>query len=576
MKPSKKKYTTLIEGRIPWVLLFFFAAFCTLLVRIFLLQIVHHQEYIVLAAKQHKTSEADFSERGTIWVQDKTGNRIALGINRTFQNLVVSPKAVKNQEEVAETIVKEFSIPTEDLMKKISKKDDPYEIILKKVNDEAARKIEARAMPGVFFEKEKGRIYPHGSIAAHLLGFVSKEKDEEAGRYGIERLYEKELQKGKIAIADAKESAGLLATIRNRILHPPENGSDVLLTLDYNIQVKAEEVLDGVYEKWGAASGLVLVMDPSTGKILALAARPVFDPNEFSKEKDFSVFLNPAVESMYELGSVVKPLTIAAAMEEKKVTPDTTYTDPGVVKIGGRTVKNFDEKSYGVQTMTEVIAKSLNTGMVFVSRILGKEEELEYLNRFGLGAKTNVDLPGEVPGNISNLNAGRDIDFATASFGQGIAVTPIQMAAAIGALAHNGMRMQPYVVERIIDDSGNEVKKEPKAVQQVVSPETAEAITKMLVSAVRSGFENRAGVKGYFVAGKTGTAQIPRRDGRGYSEDVIHTFVGYAPAFNPKFLVLLQLNKPKGNRFAANTLTPAFHDLAEFILNYYEVPPDEK
>ena len=272
----------------------------------------------------------------------------------------------------------------------------------------------------------------------------------------------------------------------------------------------------------------------------------------------------------------MKPITMAAGLEEKVVGPGTTYYDGGEVRIGASVIRNFDAKAYHTQTMTQVLEKSLNVGAVHVARLLGQEKQREYLERFGFGDDTGVDLPGEVAGNLSNLNAGREIDFATAAFGQGIAVTPLQLARAVGAIANGGRLLKPYLVEKIIDDSGNEVTRGPEVVREVISKETAEALTKMLVSVVRNGFENRAGVKGYFVAGKTGTAQVPRSDGRGYSDKVIHTFVGYAPAFDPKFLIYLQLNDPKGNRFAANPLTPAFHDLAEYILNYYEVPPDEK
>lgn len=366
------------------------------------------------------------------------------------------------------------------------------------------------------------------------------------------------------------------AAIGNRIVHPPARGSDAVLTVDINIQKKAEEVLEAAYKKWSPRSAALLVTDPATGKILALSGLPTFHPGEFSKEKDFSVFLNPLAEASYEPGSVVKPITLASALEEGKIKPEMTYEDVGFARIGSHTIKNFDGKAYGIQTMSQILEKSLNVGAVFVSRLLGQEKQYDYLKRFGFGKKTGVDLPGEITGNITNLEQGREIDFASASFGQGIAVTPLQLASAIGAIANHGNTVKPFVVEKIIDNSGNETKKEPEIIRRVVSEKTAEEITKMLVSVVRNGFENRAGVKGYFVAGKTGTAQIPRRDGRGYSNQVVHTFVGYAPAFKPRFLILLQLNEPAGNRFASNTLTPAFHDLTEYILNYYEVPPDEK
>ena len=247
-----------------------------------------------------------------------------------------------------------------------------------------------------------------------------------------------------------------------------------------------------------------------------------------------------------------------------------------MIKIDCDEIKNFDGKAYGRQTMTQVLEKSLNTGVAYVAKLLGQKRQYDYLRRFGFGEKSGIELPGEVPGNLTNLDSGREIDFITASFGQGFAIMPLQLAFAVGSVANGGNLMKPIIVEKIVDDSGNTVERKPEIRRRTFSAASAETLTKMLVSVVRVGYENRAGVKGYFVAGKTGTAQIPNRTGHGYSDKVIHTFVGYAPAFHPRFLVVLQLNEPQGNRFASNTLTSSFHDLAEYILNYYESPPDEK
>ncbi len=572
----KSSIEIFIRRRIKIVLLFFLLLFAALASRLFILQIVQHQEYSRLAARQHRLVKEVLSERGIIYAQDKNGELIPLTLNKNYKTLSVSPKDIKSLEEVLNFISKNFAIGDEAIAKKISKENDSYEVILKKIEPEKAEKLVKQLPAGVFFEDEKTRIYPHGTMAAQLLGFVSKETDEDKGRYGLERFYEKDLL-GRIGLFEgAKDTAGFWVALGKRVVSPSENGSSLILSIDYNIQLKAESLLKTAREKWQATSGSVLVLEPSTGKMFAMASSPDFNPNEFSKEKDFSVFLNPLVESIFELGSVLKPITMAAGLEEKLVEPNSTYHDPGEIKIGGYVVKNFDGKAYGIQTMTQVLEKSLNTGAIYVAKLLGHEKQYNYLKNFGFGQKTGIDLPGEVAGNIANLAAGREIDFTTASFGQGIAVTPLQLAMALGAVANQGKLMKPYVVERIIDGSGNETTHQPATVTEVISKETAEKLSKMLVSVVRSGFENRAGVKGYFVAGKTGTAQIPNRNGSGYSDKVIHTFIGYAPAFNPRFLVLLQLNEPKGNRFAANTLTPVFHDLAEYILNYYEIPPDEK
>lgn len=572
----KQTFDVLLQRRMNFVLLFFCILFIALIGRLFFLQIVSYRDYTALAAKQHRVIQDISPERGSIFMQDKSGAPIPLAVNRIYKTLIVSPKAVVDPDFVASYLAAEFGLDKEALLKRFSNKDDEYEVIARKVEPDRAQTIEQKKFAGVFFQEEKLRSYPHGAFASQLVGFVSKQEDKEEGKYGLERFYEKELA-GKQGVLDgSRDVSGFWVGLGRRILNPSKNGSNIHTSIDYNIQLKTEEVLGKVREKWQSASGLALVMEPKTGRVLALANAPAFDPNSYSKEKDFSVFLNSTVQAMYELGSVMKPVTMVSALEERVVTSEKTYTDTGEVKFGTYTIRNFDKKAYGVQTMSQVIENSLNTGMVFVARLLGKEKQLEYLKRFGFGQKTNIDLGGEVNGNITSLNEGRDIDFATASFGQGIAVTPIQLAVAVSTIANQGKRMRPYVVDRVVDDSGNTVVYNPIMVREVISKEASEAMTKMMVATVRNGFENHAGVKGYFVAGKTGTAQIPKVDGRGYSDASIHTFVGFAPAFDPKFLVLLELVDPKGNRFAANTLTPAFHDLAQFILNYYEIPPDEK
>ncbi|MFY9462956.1 MAG: penicillin-binding protein 2 [Candidatus Sungiibacteriota bacterium] len=598
----KKSFDKIFERRIILILLFFLVAYGALASRLFLMQIVRHGESVRMAARQHGRSEEISSERGTIFAGDKTGASIPFALNKTYKILIASPKLIANSEETASVIAEAFHLDKADVMAKLAKKNDPYEVLARKIESDAADQFAAQAglprnttlatsvltpsapaegdirgLPvGISFEDETRRIYPHGRMAANTIGFVSSDQGVESGKYGIEKFYNTELSGARGLWEGAKDALGFWIALGRRIVRPPKDGASILLTIDYPIQRKAEEILSAARKKWDAASGLVIVMDPKTGRILADARDPTFDPNEFFKEKDFGIFLNPMGEASYEFGSVMKPITMAGALEEKLVTPATTYNDTGEIKIGSFTIRNFDGNAYHTMSMTQVLEKSLNTGVVYVARLLGKKKQEEYLRAFGFGARTGVDLPGEVAGDLSNLKSGRDSDFATASFGQGIAITPIQLAAAMGAIANKGILMKPYVVEKITDDSGNVAAHNPEVVRQVISSATAEILTKMLVSVVKNGYEDRAGVKGYFIAGKTGTAQMPKKDGRGYSDMVIHTFVGYAPAFDPKFLILLQLNEPQGNRFAANTLTTVFHDLAEFILHYYEVPPDEK
>jgi len=564
-----------VRRRMAGILIFFCMLFAAIVARLFLLQIISHRVYVTLAAKQHTTVQDVTPERGGIYMHDKDGSPVPLAENRVYKTLVVSPKLVTDADSVAGFLAEEFGQDKAALVKKFSNKDDEYEVIARKVEPAKADEIDQKKLAGVFFQEEKLRSYPHGTLASQAVGFVSRQQNTEEGKYGLEQYYEKELIGEKAATDPNQNSSNFVLALGRQLVNPPQNGSDIYTTIDYNIQLKAEEVLAAYRDKWKAQSGSVIVIEPKTGRILALANVPTFDPNNFSQEKDFSVFLDSTVESAYELGSVMKPITMSAALEEHVLTPETTYVDTGKVKFGKYTIQNFDEKVRGVQTMTQVIENSLNTGMVFVSRLLGKEKEAGYFKRFGFGQKTGIDVVGEVSGNISALDKMRDIDFAEAAFGHAITVTPLQVAAALSAIANHGILMRPYVTDRIVDDSGNVTAKNPTVVRQVISPQAAEIMTKMMLGAVKDGFESRAGVKGYFIAGKTGTAQMPKGGGY-YSDKFIHTFVGYAPAFDPKFLVLLELVDPKGNKFAANTLSPAFHDLAQFILNYYEIPPDEK
>lgn len=565
-----------IDGRTRLIFLFFGAACVILLGRVFQMSIARHQEFVRLASRQHGITKELSSERGAIFAVDKRGNKIPLALNKPYKALIASPRIITDVDATAAALARDFGLDEQELRKKLSKTDDPYEIIARKIETDAAESFMAKKVSGITVEEEVRRVYPNGRTAANILGFVDGDPDGGHGRYGLERLLNGELSGTDGILKGVKDPSGFMIALGKRIFYPPKNGSAATLTIDYHIQQKTEEALAAVRKKWGGTGGLALVMDPKTGGILANAVAPGFDPNRYSDEENFSVFLNPAVEASYEMGSVLKPITMAAGIEEKVVTAQSTYHDTGEVKIGGYTIRNFDARAYGTQTMSQVIEKSLNTGMVHVARLLGHERQLAYFKKFGLGAKTGVDLPGEIAGNLSNLDAGRAIDSATASFGQGIAATPMQLAAAMGAIANDGVLMRPHIVQKITDDSGNEIVTRREAIRAVITQETAEAMQKMLIATVRNGFENRAKIPGYFVAGKTGTAQVPLKNGRGYSDAVTHTFVGFAPAFDPRFLILLMLNEPQGNRFAANTLTPAFHDLAAFILNYYEIPPDEK
>ncbi len=322
----------------------------------------------------------------------------------------------------------------------------------------------------------------------------------------------------------------------------------------------------------GADSGSVIVMNPKTGAILAMAGAPDFDPNQFNKATDPRVFSNEATIGNFEPGSTLKALTMAAAINDGKMTPDTTYTDTGRVEVDNYVIKNAEGGPRGVQTMTEALDYSLNTGAIFAQTLLGNKDFLKYINAFGLGKKTGIELP-EGSGDLTGLKGNITVNYYTASFGQGITVTPIQLVQAYSALANGGKMMKPFVVQTKINPDGSRVNTDPKVINQVITTQTANAISAMLVDVVENGFGKRAAVPGYFLAGKTGTAQVVGANGKYDPTNNIGSFIGYGPVEDPKFLMLVRVDHPRDVQFAESTAGPAWGEIAKFILNYYNVPP---
>jgi cell division protein FtsI/penicillin-binding protein 2 len=316
-------------------------------------------------------------------------------------------------------------------------------------------------------------------------------------------------------------------------------------------------------------------MDPKTGAIYAFSVLPDFNPNSYEKTEDISRFGNPLIEHVFELGSVIKPLTMAGAIDAKVVTPETTYEDTGELTINNRRIANFDGKARGIVSMQTVLDKSLNTGAVFAAQKLGNEKLRDYFYKFGLNTKTNIDLPGEVTNLTRNLEKGRPVDFATASFGQGIAVTPVSATRAFSVLANGGRLVTPHIAREIkYKDGGSKVLEWPIG-EQVIPEETTLTMTRMLVHVFDNGTAGGAlKLPHYSIAAKTGTAQLVKPEGGYYSDRFLHTMFGYFPAYDPKFIVFLYNRDPKNVTFSAETLGSAFRDTVDFLINYYDLPPD--
>ncbi len=410
------------------------------------------------------------------------------------------------------------------------------------------------------------RKYPQGEMASQVVGFLG---GEGAGQYGLEGFYNEVLRPKEVIQTQYFFSFNYGAGA----------GQDIYLTLDFNIQYEAEQLLARAKKDFDIKSGSIVVLEPSTGKILAMAILPGFDPNKYSQVKDFSIFQNPIIQSFYEPGSVLKAVTMASALDQGKVTPQTTYVDTGILKIGGSTIYNYNKHIWGQKTMTEVLENSINTGAVFAERKVGNDVFMEYLRRFGLFEPTRVDLQGEVYSENKELKKGREISYVTASFGQGIEITPLQMARAFAVIANGGKLVKPYIVEKIVDGGKTAETKPEISKSNVILPKTASDLTEMLISVVRNGFAQTAKVKGYDVAGKTGTSQVPYTaigiSKKGYSDQTWQSFVGFAPAFSPRFLILVKLDNPKADT-SEYSAAPIFGKLAEYIINYMEIPPDHE
>ena len=405
-------------------------------------------------------------------------------------------------------------------------------------------------------------------MAAQVLGFVNADGK---GQYGVESYFDDILHGSVGSVGQAKNATGQELALGVASYTPPKDGDDVVLTIDRNVQFKVEEALDSMVDRFSADGGSITVMNPKTGAIVAMASRPTFDPNRFGAF-DVASFTNQAISGTYEPGSTFKTVVMASALDKGAVTPDTRYRGTASIKVADREIFNAERRPYGDGTMTQVIERSDNVGMVQAIQRLGGQPFYDYVKRFGFGTPSGLELDGEVTPSLPALSELTEVRLATMSFGQGISVTPIQLLTAVGSFANQGKLVQPYIVDRIQHRGGSVEVTKPKVVRRVISPRAASQITGMMVRVVEVGAGHAAGVPGYRVAGKTGTAQIAA--GGAYEQNAtIGNFVGFAPADKPRFVMLVKVDRPKGVTFAEESAAPTFGEIAKFLLQYYNVPP---
>lgn len=543
--------------------------------RLYDLQVMQGAEFRDRAEGQYVYgSTANFS-RGTIFFTDKTGAKISAATLASGYTVAVIPGEIQDIDEAYTFLSERIALDEESFKEKAGKKDDPYEEIAHRVSSEVGSEIRDAEIPGVRVFRERWRVYPGGIVAAHAVGFVGFGEDGRtlSGRYGLERFYNDVLVKEDTGLY-VNFFAELFANIRNQLFVPGDRpGADVVTSIEPTVQAFSEHILDSYGETWNPDDSGIIILEPSTGRVIALAARPAFDPNNLA-EADPNAFQNPIVEKVYEFGSIVKPLTIAAALDSGVITRETTYNDQGFAIYDGARISNFDGKGRGIVSMQEVLNQSLNTGVAHAVEKMGTDTFREYFDRFALREETGIDLPNEVAPLVSNLESPRMIEYVTASFGQGIAVSPIAMARALGTLANHGEVPGPHIGEEL-QYPGNFPKKlgwTPE--RRAISKQSSEELTRMLVEVVDTALrDGTVRIPELTVAAKTGTAQIA--EGGGYSEDrFLHSFFGYFPAYEPEFLVFLYAVAPKGARYASETWTDPFMESVRFLVNYYDIEPD--
>ncbi|MBI2448590.1 penicillin-binding protein 2 [Candidatus Microgenomates bacterium] len=565
-----------IKLRIWMVLILAVFAFAAIIGRLFEKQIIQYDHYQSLAYNQRFREEKIRPARGNIYVTDiYSDTKYPLVANKTFWALMVVPNQIDDPVELANILGPIIEISPAEISEKLSQSTVYIPPIKHKLTDAQRETIESLNLPGVTMLPEVYRDYPEGTMGSKFLGFVDSNGE---GQYGVEG-YLNDILKGEDGkLIAERDVLGRQITVANNKMIVPKNGQDVVLTIDRVIQFFAEENIKKSVEAHQADSGSVVVMNPKTGEILALAEYPTYDPAVYNevKPEDYEIFKTMAVSDPYESGSVFKPLSMASGIDTGAVKKDDGEYFEANVQVDDYVIWNSERKAHGYETMTQVLENSDNVGMVWMIKKLGKDKFYEYLDRFRFNKMTGVEISGEEVGFMQPKKYVPDVGVATMSFGQGITVTEMQLVQAMGAIANDGLIVQPHIVKAYIDKKGNKTDIKTNILGRALSETTAKQIKEMLVSVVERGHGKQAKVKGYYIGGKTGTAQIPLKDRRGYEADKFTgSFLGLGPTDDPQFVMIVRINVPKDVIWAESTAAPVFGEMARDIINYYQLPPDQ-
>ncbi len=585
IKSSKKQelvishdQETRSKDRIDFIMLFWLLLAFVVVGKAFYIQVVKHPYYVDLADRQYVSKVPINFDRGNIYFSRYKGTPVPAAQLRTTYRIAIDPAQITNPETLYARLSEVIPLVKDDFIAKATKVNDPYEEVAKNISEDKVAALRLKKLSGVSYIKDNNRSYPQDTVGSKVIGFVGSDGVHVRGQYGLERYYDDILTR-KSSDTTINFFAELFTDIKKTIVsNTDKQEGDIILTIDAEAERVLHQTLVETKKTWNSDTIGGIIMDPKTGRIIAMDGLPSFDPNEFTQVKNSQDFANQNVSGVYEMGSIIKPITMASAIDSGAIDENvTTYDDKGFRDLNGYKVRNFDSRARGPgTTMQAILDQSLNVGIVFLVEKLGTKRFQSYFKKFGIGSETGIDLPTEASGLTKNLDSNVFVDNATAGFGQGIAITPIQTIRALAVLGNGGVLVTPHVVDSIVYQNGDTKKIVEDEGEQVISASTSERISRMLVHVVDTALQHGAvKMDHYTIAAKTGTAQMVKAGGGGYYEDrYLHSFFGYFPAYDPKYIIFLFHTYPKGAEYASATLTDPFFKLVKFLISYYEVPPD--
>jgi cell division protein FtsI (penicillin-binding protein 3)/stage V sporulation protein D (sporulation-specific penicillin-binding protein) len=543
--------------------------------RLYYLQVMRGAQYRARADAQFTQPAAPLLDRGLIYLTDNTGAQIAAAIIKDGFSIAVNPTKVTDAQKLCEALNGMMTLTQDECIAKATKQGTQYQVLAQHLTSDQGTSLEGEQIPGLIIEEDRWRDYPGGSLAAQEIGFVAYDNSNtQQGVYGLEKEYNATLERTDNDLY-TNFFVELFGGVKSLIEGQPQEG-DIITTIDPNVQSELEQQLAAYDQTWHPQLSGGIIMNPQNGEIYAMAVSPTFDLNSFNTQTDPLIYANPMVQNVYEMGSIIKPLTMAAGLDSGAVTENETYNDTGCITVDSKKICNFDLKARGVIPMQQILSQSLNVGASFVATQMGSTTMRDYfLNHYAMSTTTGIDLPGEQAGIFNNLNSPRAVEYDTASFGQGIAMTPIETIRALAVLANGGYIVTPHLVRSIRYTTGITQNLPWPRVGPELKPETATTIQRMLTNVVDQAFAKGMSFPNYSLAAKTGTAQIANPAGGGYYTDkYLHSYMGFFPSYNAKYIIFLFGYEPVGAPYSSETWGTTFHQIVQFLINYYDVPPD--